>query len=99
MIFLANCTHKGIKSDGEISAKWKEVKGKPDKINGLILKKKTDQKEGPYNISHTWIIFSFDWLSFREREFRLKLDVQGRGSRRIFDVDGQGGWDGILKIG
>ena len=28
----------------------------------------------------------------------LKLDVQGQGGGRIFDVDGQGGW-GVLKIG
>ena len=24
--------------------------------------------------------------------FRLKLDVQGQGGRRILDVDRQGGW-------
>ena len=28
----------------------KEVKGKPDKINKLILKRKADLKEGPDNI-------------------------------------------------
>ena len=31
-------------------AKWKEVYGKPDKINGFILKTNTDQKERPDNI-------------------------------------------------
>ena len=44
-----------------------------------------------------------DWLSFGEERgrggvVRLKLDVQGRGTERILDVDGQGGW-GVLKIG
>ena len=39
----------------EASAKWKEVKGKPGKINETnkideILKTKADQKEGPVNI-------------------------------------------------
>ena len=29
---------------------------------------------------------------------RSKLDVQGRGSGRSLDVDGQGGWE-VLKIG
>ena len=32
------------------SAKWKEVYGKPDKINALILKTKADLKERPDNI-------------------------------------------------
>ena len=32
------------------SAKWKEVKGKPDKVNEMILKTKVDLKEGPDNI-------------------------------------------------
>ena len=32
------------------SAKWKEVNGKQDKINELILKTKTDLKERPDNI-------------------------------------------------
>ena len=33
------------KADSEASAKWKEVKGKPDKIDELILKTKADLKE------------------------------------------------------
>ena len=32
------------------SAKWKEVYGKPDKINELTLKTKVDQKERTDNI-------------------------------------------------
>ena len=32
------------------SAKWKEVNGKPRKIDGLILKMKADLKERPDNI-------------------------------------------------
>ena len=38
------------KADTEASAKWKEVKGKPDKINELILKMKANLKEGSDNI-------------------------------------------------
>ena len=34
----------------EALAKWKEVKGKPDKINELILETKADLKEEPDNI-------------------------------------------------
>ena len=50
-----NCAHKSIKPrrrgyKSEASAKWKKVKGKPDKINGLILKTKADLKEGLDNI-------------------------------------------------
>ena len=33
------------------SAKWQEVKGKPKKINELILKTKAELKERPDNIS------------------------------------------------
>ena len=41
----------------------KEVKGKPDKINELMLKTKADLKEGPDNInSHLWIMFYFNWM-------------------------------------
>ena len=49
VIFLDNCTHKSIiyeKVDSEASAKWKEVKGKPDKINELILETKANLKKG-----------------------------------------------------
>ena len=38
------------KKDNKSSAKWKEVKGKPDKPNVLILKTKVNMKEGPDNI-------------------------------------------------
>ena len=38
------------KVDSEASAKWKEVKEKPDKINKLILRSKADLKEGLDNI-------------------------------------------------
>ena len=41
-------SHK--KGNSEASAKWKEVKGNPDKINELILKRKADLKEGLDNI-------------------------------------------------
>ena len=50
---MDNCTHKSIKpkkADSEASAKRKEVKGKLDKINELILKTKADLKYGPDNI-------------------------------------------------
>ena len=55
LMFLDNRTHKSIKPrrrryNSDTSAKQKEVKGKPEKINGLILKTKTDLKEGPDNI-------------------------------------------------
>ena len=51
------------KADNEASVKWKEVKGKPDKISELILKRTADLKEGPGDInSHPWIVFSFNWL-------------------------------------
>ena len=46
-IFWATA-HMRIYSDG--SAKWNEVKEKPDKINKLILEMKADLKEGPGNI-------------------------------------------------
>ena len=38
------------KADTKASAKWKEVKGKPYKINELILKMKANLKEGSDNI-------------------------------------------------
>ena len=57
VIFLDNWTHKSIKPEKkkkkkqiEASAKWKEVKGKPDKINELILKTKAELKQGSDNI-------------------------------------------------
>ena len=41
--------------------------------------------------SHPWIMFYFNWLVIIWRggrgEVRLKLDVQGQGSRRNLDVD------------
>ena len=55
LIFLDNCTHKSIRPrwrryNSNASAKWKEVKGKSDKNNRLILKTKADLQEGPDNI-------------------------------------------------
>ena len=42
---LGNCTHKNReKADSEASAKWKEIKEKPDNINELGLKTKADLK-------------------------------------------------------
>ena len=93
MIFLSNCTHKSIshkKADSEASAKRKEVKGIPDKINELILKTKADLKEG--------LIPLTDWLSFGERRVRLKLEAQSQGAGKNLDVDGQMGW-WVLIIG
>ena len=53
VIFL-DTAHSKVKShkkaDSEASAKWKDVKGKSDKINELTLKTKGDLKEGPDNI-------------------------------------------------
>ena len=72
--------------------KWKEVKGKQDKINGLIVKQKTTWTRDLkiYN-SLPWIIFSFNWLVIiwrarRGKGVRLKFDVQGQGGERILDV-------------
>ena len=42
------------------SAKWQEVKGKPKKINELILKTKAELKERPDNISQ----LSLDYVFF-----------------------------------
>ena len=42
-------SHKN--TDSEASAKWKEVKGKPGKINELVLKTKADLKEGPGRVA------------------------------------------------
>ena len=81
------------------SAKWKELIGKPDKINDLILKTKADLKERSDNISYSWLQISYHLE--REREdgggVRLELDVQGQGDGGILNVAGQGRW-GIFKI-
>ena len=37
-------------TDSEVSAKWKEVKRKLDRINELILKTKADLKKRPDNM-------------------------------------------------
>ena len=47
MILLDNSTHG--KADSEALAKYKGVKGKPHKINELIVKMKAELKEGPDN--------------------------------------------------
>ena len=75
----------------------KRVKGKPDKINELILKMKTEMKKGMiiYN-THHWIMLTS--LGFHlERDVHLKLDVQVQGGRNILDLDGQGG-EGSWKL-
>ena len=41
---------KIVRATSLASAKWKEVHGKPDKINELTLKTKVDQKERTNNI-------------------------------------------------
>ena len=38
--------------------------------------------------SHTWIMFSFNWLVVIGEEVYWKLDVQGLGGRKSLDVDG-----------
>ena len=54
LIFSDNYTYKSLKPrrryNSEASAKWKEVKSSPYKINGLILKSKADLEEGPDDI-------------------------------------------------
>ena len=50
---MDNCTHESKsheKVNSATSAKWKEVKGKPDKITELIMKKKAGLNDGPDNI-------------------------------------------------
>ena len=39
-----------LDTDSEVSAKWKEVKRKLDRINELILKTKADLKKRPDNM-------------------------------------------------
>ena len=88
-------------NNSEASAKWKEVKGKWNKINELIIKRKSDLKEGVTYNSHPWNVFSFNLLVIigrRGGRGRLKLDAQCEGGGRILDVDGQEGFR-ILKIG
>ena len=64
------------KADNEASAKSKEVKGKPDKINELIPKTKADRKEGPDNIIVILGLFFLNWLVITwRRGFILKLDL------------------------
>ena len=46
--YVRKWSHK--KADSGASAKWKNVKGKPDKINELILRSKGELKEGLDNI-------------------------------------------------
>ena len=50
---MDNCTQKSIKPQKKQIAKLQlneEVKGKPDKMNELILKTKANLKEGPNNV-------------------------------------------------
>ena len=51
-MLLDNCTHESIKprERSEASVNQKKSKGNPDKINDLILKRKTDLKEGLHSI-------------------------------------------------
>ena len=79
----------------------KKVKGKPDKINELILKTNANLKEGPGKmiVMLGLCFLLIDWLSFEEGGgVRLKLDVQCQEGGRILDVDGQGvKWGGGLE--
>ena len=78
VIFLDNCTHKSTKprkADSKASAKWKEVKGKPDKITELILKRKGDMKKGPLD----YVFFELIGYHLERGYVRLKLNVQGQG--------------------
>ena len=65
LLYIWTTAHTRVKekTDIEASVKWKEVKGKSDKINELILKTKLTWTKDliTYN-SHPWIIFSFNWL-------------------------------------
>ena len=56
------------------------------------MKTKADMKKDMiiYN-THPWIMFSASIGFHLESGIRLKLDVQGQGSRQLLDVDGQGG--------
>ena len=80
------------KADSDASAKWKEVKGKPAKINELILKTNVDLKEGTGNIIVILRLcfLLIDWLiTWRRWWVHLKQDIQGRGGGSILDVDGR----------
>ena len=46
--YVRQWSHK--KADSGASAKWKNLKGKPDKINELILRSKGELTEGLDNI-------------------------------------------------
>ena len=54
VIFLGNCTHKKYKAMKKqvvrLQLNEKKSKGKPHKINELILKTKANLKKGPGNI-------------------------------------------------
>ena len=45
-------------------------------------------------------MYSFNWLViiWNGGRVRLKSNVQNQGDRRIFEGDGEGGWE-VLKIG
>ena len=46
-----------MKKQSEASSKWKKVKGKPDKINELILKTKADLKQKEAKGLQRWLKF------------------------------------------
>ena len=95
VIFSENCHGK---EDSPASVKWKEVKGKPDKINELILKTTADLKLGPDKIMSSLDYYFFELIIiWRGEGVRVKLDVHGQGDGKVLDLDGQGGV-GVLKI-
>ena len=63
---------------------WKEIEGKPYKINELILKGKADLKDLISYNSHPWIMFSFNLLVIIWRGgfvWDWTSKVKGRGGR------------------
>ena len=96
-IFSDYCTHKSIKPqrrryNSEASAKWKEVKEKPDNINELILKTKADN-------SHPWIIYFFNWLVIIWRRGVMWNWMSKIKGVKSFERKWTRGVGGVMKIG
>ena len=110
LIFLDNCTHKSIRPrwrryNSKASAKWKEVKGKSDRLIDWYWKLKlTCRKVMIIYNSHPWIMLSFNWLVIIWRERRgggggggrvvrcRKLDLQGQGVEEFWTQINKQGW-------
>ena len=95
------------KAGSEASTKWKEVKGKPEKIISWYWKWKSTWRKNLVTIIVILRLcfLSINWLWFGEKYgfggvgggTCLKLDFQGQGGRRMLDIDGKGG-RGVMKI-